>query len=37
MVVLHGQVNPLKEASRISRFRGDRCLRHKEGFSVEAM
>jgi uncharacterized protein len=28
MVVLHGQVNPLKEASRISRFRGDLCLRH---------
>ena len=29
VVVLHGQVNPLKlkEASRISRFRGDLCLR----------
>jgi predicted nucleotidyltransferase len=28
MVVLHGSVEPLKEASRISRFRGDLCLRH---------
>ena len=28
MVVLRGNVNPLKEASRISRFRGDLCLRH---------
>jgi uncharacterized protein len=28
MVVLHGQVNPLQEARRISRFRGDLCLRH---------
>ncbi|MGA3028341.1 MAG: nucleotidyltransferase domain-containing protein [Bryobacteraceae bacterium] len=28
MVMLHGQVNPLREASRISRFRGDLCLRH---------
>jgi predicted nucleotidyltransferase len=28
MVALHGQVNPLKEASRISRFRGDLCLRY---------
>lgn len=28
MVMLHGEVNPLKEASRISRFRGDLCLRH---------
>jgi predicted nucleotidyltransferase len=28
LVVLHGPVNPLKEASRISRFRGDLCLRH---------
>jgi len=28
MVVLHGEVSPLNEASRISRFRGDLCLRH---------
>lgn len=28
MVALHGTVNPLKEARRISRFRGDLCLRH---------
>jgi uncharacterized protein len=28
MVVLRGPVAPLKEASRISRFRGDLCLRH---------
>lgn len=28
MVVLHGDVNPLKEASRISEFRGDLCLRY---------
>jgi predicted nucleotidyltransferase len=28
MVTLHGPVNPLREASRISRFRGDLCLRH---------
>ena len=28
MVVLHGDVHPLKEAHRISRFRGDLCLRH---------
>jgi len=28
MVILDGPVNPLKEASRISRFRGDLCLRH---------
>lgn len=28
MVVLHGPVNPLQEARRISRFRGDLCLRH---------
>jgi uncharacterized protein len=28
MVVLHGPVNPLEEARRISRFRGDLCLRH---------
>ena len=28
MVVLSGPVNPLKEASRISPFRGDLCLRH---------
>jgi predicted nucleotidyltransferase len=28
MVVLSGRVEPLKEASRISRFRGDLCLRH---------
>ena len=28
MVVLFGPVNPLKEASRISPFRGDLCLRH---------
>lgn len=28
MVVLHGDVNPLKEASRISEFRGDLCLCH---------
>ena len=25
---IDGQLNPLKEASRISRFRGDLCLRH---------
>ena len=29
MVVLHGHVNPLEEARRISRFRGDLCLRHQ--------
>ena len=28
MVVLHGRVNPLEEARRISRFRGELCLRH---------
>lgn len=28
MVVLHGPVNPLEEARRISRFRGDLCLLH---------
>ena len=28
MVALHGRVNPLEEARRISRFRGDLCLRH---------
>lgn len=28
MVVLYGRVNPLAEARRISRFRGDLCLRH---------
>ena len=28
MVVLYGDVNPLVEARRISRFRGDLCLRH---------
>ena len=28
MVVFHGQVHPLKEASRISRFRGGLYLRH---------
>jgi predicted nucleotidyltransferase len=28
MVVLHGNVKPLEEARRISRFRGDLCLRH---------
>jgi len=28
MVVLEGQVSPLKEASRISKFRGDLCLRY---------
>ena len=28
MVVLDGRVNPLEEARRISRFRGDLCLRH---------
>src|ERR1019366_10546860 len=28
MVTLHGPVNPLREASRTSRFRGDLCLRH---------
>jgi uncharacterized protein len=28
MVVLHGPVNPLEEARRISRFRGELCLRH---------
>ena len=28
MVVLYGDVNPLAEARRISRFRGDLCLRH---------
>ena len=27
MVVLYGDVNPLAEARRISRFRGDLCLR----------
>jgi predicted nucleotidyltransferase len=28
LVVLYGRVNPLKEARRISTFRGDLCLRH---------
>ena len=28
MVALQGRVNPLQEARRISRFRGDLCLRH---------
>ncbi len=28
MVVLHGRVEPLQEARRISRFRGDLCLEH---------
>ena len=28
LVVLHGPVNPLQEAGRISQFRGDLCLRH---------
>lgn len=28
LVVLHGPVHPLKEAARISDFRGDLCLRH---------
>lgn len=28
LVVLHGRVNPLEEARRISQFRGDLCLRH---------
>jgi len=28
MVVLDGPVSPLQEAHRISRFRGDLCLRH---------
>jgi predicted nucleotidyltransferase len=28
MVVLRGEVYPLKEARRISQFRGDLCLRH---------
>jgi len=28
MVVLHGRVNPLQEARRISQFRGDLCLSH---------
>ena len=28
MVVLYGPVSPLEEARRISRFRGDLCLRH---------
>jgi predicted nucleotidyltransferase len=28
MVVLRGAVSPLEEARRISRFRGDLCLRH---------
>jgi predicted nucleotidyltransferase len=28
LVVLFGPVNPLQEASRISPFRGDLCLRH---------
>jgi len=28
MVVLDGPVSPLEEARRISRFRGDLCLRH---------
>jgi predicted nucleotidyltransferase len=28
LVVLYGEVNPLREAGRISRFRGDLCLRH---------
>jgi uncharacterized protein len=29
MVLLHGHVSPLKEARRISRFRGDLCLRYR--------
>jgi predicted nucleotidyltransferase len=29
MVVLYGHVNPLEEPRRISRFRGDLCLRHQ--------
>ena len=28
LVALHGPVNPLQEAGRISQFRGDLCLRH---------
>jgi predicted nucleotidyltransferase len=28
LVALQGPVNPLQEAGRISRFRGDLCLRH---------
>lgn len=28
LVVLHGRVNPLEEARRISEFRGNLCLRH---------
>lgn len=29
MVLLHGDVSPLQEAHRISRFRGDLCLRYR--------
>jgi uncharacterized protein len=29
MVLLHGNVSPLEEARRISRFRGDLCLRYR--------
>jgi uncharacterized protein len=29
MVLLHGHVSPLEEARRISRFRGDLCLRYR--------